>query len=503
MASCSNVSSSLIDYSQEQTNSQHNELNNSDSTDDDLVDFGYYDSTDRIYREYDPPSFQCVSASWKVGRPTYLKSWLRCIQYSFVLTVPCGAGIAAVAIMIVWLHLNLGAMCRNFTDKDTWYKMPIGIQNAILTKDVVECMVIQCWHLLIILPIFGWRLVKKLNLLLWTMFVASTDAVYRLLLNVYHTYSQIWSPFPMILLFALSLVLISYKVASQYRQNIRQRLQLAFKLGAQFYLGFPVALTMDYVMTHYFEIISKHSKAILASLSPALVIIPKAIGRLCAEKMEGLNHPGTSILLLISLYAAPPMFFRILQAKLHGFWMYFALSIVHGIEGTFDKVTLPLQDYILRRCCSKRRRGYVSKQRKPRVNRFLADLSIISFLAESSAIFVSSFVIQMCRYYYGHDDKGRAYEALTIFEAGCWQVITGIIVELLFSAIAMKIQTYYYNIPIIRVWKKRKLWLIAMFLIHMVISMFYFGDHFYHTFRTNEMFDKRITHKCTEPFRLP
>ena len=220
--------------------------------------------------------------AWKVGRPTYLKSWLRCILYSFILTVPCGVGIAPVAIIIVWFDLNLGAMCRHFTDKDAWYRMPIGIQKAILTKDVVGCMVIQCWHLLIILPIFGLKLVKKLNILPWTMFVASINAVYRLHLDVYHSYSQIWSPYPMILLFAVSLVLISYQVASQYRQNFTQRLQLAFKLGAQFYLGFPVALTMDYVMTHYFEIVPKHSKAILASLSPALVIIPKAIGRLYA-----------------------------------------------------------------------------------------------------------------------------------------------------------------------------------------------------------------------------
>ena len=71
MASCSNGPSSLIEDSQEQTYSQHNELNNSDISDDDLANFGYYNSTDRIYREYDPPSLQCISIFLLTGLRSY------------------------------------------------------------------------------------------------------------------------------------------------------------------------------------------------------------------------------------------------------------------------------------------------------------------------------------------------------------------------------------------------------------------------------------------------
>ena len=207
------------------------------------------------------------------------------------------------------------------------------------------------------------------------MLAASIDAVYRLLLNVFRTYSRIWSSYPMNFVFATSFLFISYKVASQYRQTFKQRLRLAFKLGAQFYFSLPVALIINYVVLHYFNLISEKSKAILASLAPAFVIIPKAITRLCAEKIDGLNHLGTSILLLLSTHAGMPVLFRILQTKLHGFWMYFLLSIIHGIESTFDKITLPLQDYILRRCCTKRQRGYMPKEKKPRVNRLFCRFS--------------------------------------------------------------------------------------------------------------------------------
>ena len=488
-----------MEHLEESTYLMHNEVEN--STEDDLADFSDWNSADQIYREYDPPMLESVTVSWKIGRPTHLCSWFRCIRYSFILTVLCGAGMAVVFIFIVWLSLNLGAICRRLDG--TWYEMPEGIQKALLTLEVIECMILQCWCLSVILPVFGWKLVKDINLFPWTLLAASIDAVFRLLLNVYRRYNRTWAPYPMNALFACTVLLSSYKVAGQYEQNTRQRLWLAFRIGVQFYVGHPMSLVIIYAVLYYFNIIPEQSKAALACLSPAIVIIPKAIMRLCAEKLEGINHPGTSVVLLLSANSALTMLFRILQVKLHGFWMYFLLSILHGIESTFDKITLPLQDYILHRCCAKRQQGHVLKERKPRVNRLFADLAIVSMIAESSAIIFSSVFIQMCRYYYSRDGKGRIHDAVTLLEVCCWQVTTGIVVELLFNTIAIKVQTYCYNIPIMRVWKTKKRWLTAMFLIQTIIPVFYFKDYFLNTPRDNEMFDKNITHKCTKPFHRP
>ena len=148
---------------------------------------------------------------------------------------------------------------------------------------------------------------------------------------------------------------------------------------------------------------------------------------------------------------------------------------MHGIASTFDKITLPLQDYILKKCCAKRH--HVSKHRKPNASRLLADLAIISIIAESSAIISSSAIIQILRYYYGRDDNGEKYRVVTLSEAGSFRAATGIIVEFLFNTIVIKIQTYCYNIPTIRVWKTRKWWMIAMFLLHIFIGMFYMGEY--------------------------
>ena len=460
----------------------------------DLADFSHQNSIDHVFREYDPPKLDCVTSSWKGGRPAKLRSWLLCTLYSFILTVLCGSGIAAIVSFVLWLSIHLGAICRRLDG--TWYKMPIGIQKSLLTLEVAQCSTLQCWYLCIMLPIFGWKVIKKVNVVPWFIIVASIDAIYRLELNVYRRYNHTWSSYPMNFLFAATIFLVSYKVASQYQENIGQKFRLAFKLGAQFYVGFPVALILNYVVLYYFNIIPEKARAILASLSPALVVMSKAIARLCVEKIEGINHPGTSVLLLMSLYTAPIILFRVLQTKLHGFWMYFIIAIVHGIESIFDKITLPLQEYILHRCCMKGQHRHVSKKRKPRVNRLFADLAIVSMISESSAIIVSSVVLQICRYYYGSDEQGRTYHISTLIEACCWQVITGITVEFFFNTISIKIQTYYYNIPIIRVWKANKRWLIAMLLINTVIGILYFGDYFLNTLRSNKMFDNGIKLKC-------
>ena len=468
---------------------------------DNLSDFKIGQSTDKIYREYDPPNLDCVFSSWKEGRPTVCHSWYRCIRYSFIFTVICGVVMAIISTFIIWIELNLGVICRHL-NKGTFNKLPQGIQKAQLTRGVIKGMLIQSWFFLIILLVFGSKLVKKLNLLPWTLLAASIDAIFRLLLYVYRMYGRLWMPYPLYVVFMTCFLFSSYRIASHYEQPIRQRIRFAFKLGAQFYIGFPLSLVINHVVLHYFSVIPDKYKAVMASLAPALLIAPKAIARLCAEKMEGVNHPGTSVLLVVIPHAAPQMLFRILQAKLEGYWMYVVLSIVHGIESTFDKITLPLQDYILKRCCL-RNQQHNSRERKPRENRLFADLAIVSMIAESSAILVSSAVIQMFRYHYGHDVKYRINNYARLLETFLFQASTGITIECLFNIIAIKVQTYFYNIPIIRVWKARKLWIFGMFLFNTIMGMLFFGKYFYGALSSKHIFDKTITRHCTNPFQMP
>ena len=468
----------------------------------DLTDFIYYNSTDQIYREYDPPESQHGPAYWKLGRPTLSRSWGRCIFYSFVLTVICGAAISVIAVFVLWLDLNLCLICFQFS----WYKMPKNIQQIKLTSGVVKGMIIQCWPLLTMLPLFGWNLVKRVNLLPWTVSASSIDAMYRLLLNVYLIYARPWKSFPLNALFASTVTFSCYRVACHFRPNMKQRIRLAAILGSQFCMGLPVTIIMNSVITPHYQHMSNSSRAILASLCPALLIIPKVVARICAKKTKGLNHPGTSVLLVITLHASSSMLFRILQARMERFSTYFILCFVHGFESTFDKITLPVQDYILQWCfkrCSRKTHRCVSRQTTPRSNRLLADLAILSITAEASAIFVSEAGIQILRYYYARNDKGERYDVATLLENFCLYSSIAIFIEFLFNTLAIKIQTYFYNIPIIRVWKNRSVWILSMSLIHTVMGLLVHGCYFYSATRSEDIFDRNVTRHCSGPFIRP
>ena len=207
---------SSVEHTQEVPDNEEPENNNNN----DVADFKYYNSTDQIYWEYDPPRRQCVSAaSWKEGRPTYLKSWLRCILSSFIFTVLCGAGIAVVAILFVWLKISLGAICRIFIVDGTWYKLPEGIQKALLTEEVIECMLIECWYMSVNYSSDNWlETGKEIEHSAMEHVCSINRCNLSATLNVYRAYNTSWSSYPLNILFARSILFISYKVSSNYRQ---------------------------------------------------------------------------------------------------------------------------------------------------------------------------------------------------------------------------------------------------------------------------------------------
>ena len=82
----------------------------------------------------------------------------------------------------------------------------------------------------------------------------------------------------------------TYRIANCYQEMFTQRLGLAFKLGAQFYLDFHTAMMYIYLLLHHFRLLPETYKAVLAFLSPLLLVLPKAITRLCAEKLDVLDN---------------------------------------------------------------------------------------------------------------------------------------------------------------------------------------------------------------------
>ena len=478
---------------------------------DGIADFEKHNPSDTIHCEYEtspaPPSADSIQDDsqistqhdWKRNRPPCCISWFKSFTCSFYTTMIGGVSLGIIATSVMWLDLNLAETCFNYNDR--WYEMPIKVRRIRLTTQVFEGIIVQLWSLTCILAIFGWPLVKELNLLNWNMLVAFMDGMYRLFLDVYGQYNTKWMSYPLNLMFAILTLFNGYRVARYHSSNMKQSISLAIRLGGQFYMCAPIAWIINYCVIPYYKTLPEDRKAILASFIPAALIVPKALERVFAGGIKRINHPGTSVILLVPMYTASAIIFRVLQARLEGFSLYFILRIVHGLESTVDKLTLPFRDYLYHKCCKERAQN-AKQYRTPRVNRLHADLALLSMIVESGSIFLSCAIVEILRYYYGRDNFGNRYEGLALFKSFIWRVSVGIIIEWIFNVLTIKIQTFYYNIPVVKVWKFRWRWIMSMIVLNTIIAILWFPEMLYSpVISRDDLVDPKMSQKCVLPFQ--
>ena len=480
---------------------------------DDLDDFEIYNHSDLVYREYEPLSIDYLSSSedyhrvdefgrphWKTGRPSRLISWCRCLVYSFLFTVLSGTFIGCFSMTLMWVDLNTSELCYDFTNH--WYKMPLKIQQIRITSHVFKIMIIQSWHFYCILFVFGWPMIKEANLLGWNMLASFGLAIYRLFLYTYGGYNFKWSTYPANALFAVVTMFNGFRVAAHHIRRFRRRLILAFKLASQFYFGFPIALLFNYSVIPYYKTLSEINKVVLASLAPAILLLPRAIIRISLERLKGINHPGTSISLLFTFQVGASMVCRVLQAGLQDFKPFLALCIIHGLEGTLDKITLPIRDFLCHKWFFNRHHSF-TQFKTPRVSRLWADFTITSIIVEASAIFLSCATVQVFGYYYARETGNEKLDGYALFLDFLWRVTLAIITEFLFNIVSIKIQTYCYNIPVMRVWDLKWRWLLAMILLHVTVAILYFSEFLFDAVRSHAIYDQKVVRKCVGPFQRP
>ena len=478
-----------------------------------MDDFKRASISDTIHCEYEVPSTALLDSAsfqrnynnkandWKLYRPSWTISLRKSMTCSFFATVLGGALVGIAATAVVWLDINLIDLCSDYDSKQ--HIIPVYILKIRLTAQVFEGLFVQSWSFIVFFAVFGWPLMKELSLLNWSMLASFADAIYRLLLYVYGNHDIRVTPYPLNAIFIAITLFNGYRIASFYRQNVKERLSLAIRLGGQFYMGFPVAVFFNYFIIPFYKTLPEPKQALVATFAPILILLPKTLARVFAQKLKGINHPGTSGMLLIVLYIGGAIIVRVLQAQLHSFKLFVLLCLVHGLSGTIDKLTLPLQDYLRNKCCNCRKRLSIKHSRTPRENRLDADLALLSIILETATIVVNCAIVQIFRYYYDQDNfmKHNGYKLLEDF---LWRAIIGLLIEWAFNTLSVQLQTYYYNIPIIRVWNFRWRWMIVLIILNTVIAMLFFSDHLYVVVRSKTMLsDPTINHTCVGPFKRP
>ena len=482
-----------------------------------MDDFKRPGFSDTIYCEYEhlrPSGVDQVSLQhndngesndWKLYRPSFAKSIGKCMICSFSCTVLGGVFVGMVATVVIWLIINLAGSCFGFKGEyEKWYEAPIYIQRIHMTVEAVEGSMIQLWSFVNFLAVFRWPLMKELNLHNWNLLVSFVNGLYVPLMNVYGLYNRSWINFPMFGLFLSITLFNGYRIARFYRQRVKERLYLAIRLGGQFYMGFPLAMFFYIFIIPFCLKLSEKKLAIIVSFIPSIVIMPKLLGRMLVQKLQGINHPGTSGILLIVLNIGGATVFRVLQVSFENLSLFVLLSVIHGLIGIIDKLIAPLQDYIYNiydKCWKRSTRKHI---KTPRVNRFLADLALLSIVVETSSVFVNCALVQIFRFYFGRDENGMKYNEYALLKDFLGRITIAVFIEWIFNTLTIKLQTYYYNIPVVKVWNSKWRWITILVILNTIPALLFFTEPLLAVVENKTVLvDPKTKLECVRPFHRP
>ena len=126
--------------------------------------------------------------------------------------------------------------------------------------------------------------------------------------------------------------------------KLKKTIKVTAMVSAQFSFGALMAYILVYHIIPLYGRQDDYYRAVIAGAFPLLAVIPKAILRLAAQRVDFL-HPGNSYLLISNLYSATMIVFRIMQAELSSRKLFILMSCLHGSVDLIERLTILLRDY--------------------------------------------------------------------------------------------------------------------------------------------------------------
>lgn len=443
---------------------------------------------DLVFQEYDPPEGDNSKMAWKESRPTtWWQSLWKAMKNAFFIQIVGGIALGSIAILIIVLDFNTVDVCFDMQSSN-WTAVPKGTQAIIVTAATSEAYVVQLWSFLVVMCLFGWPLIKELNLLVLNLLGAFLDSCYRLSLQVYDIYKRSWMSFPLNGLFVVILlmnsVLIGRKIAKQShngrRRRIRKTLEVSAMLVAQFAFGIPITFVLVYLLIPLYGRATETYRAIIAGGLPLVTAAPKVIVRLAAQRIDFL-HPGDAHVLLAVLYSASAIVFRVMQAELSNLRLFILLSFAHGAIDLLERLTIVIRDYLwyfiykkLKQCDLGTTLN-ADRFRTPRSMRFVADMSIQMILGESTSLIAAVGFIQLYNFMYSDPSSSNMHFVTQFFV----RVSIALSIDFFFNTFSLWLQMSYLNIAVVQVWRKkwRKHMLIG--LVVTTVTLCYFTTHLF------------------------
>ncbi|KAL9963958.1 hypothetical protein ACROYT_G027522 [Oculina patagonica] len=479
---------------------------------DPLEDFKKFNNNDTIFQEYDPPPGDDSKMGWKRSRPAkWRMSLWKAVKHAFYIQIVGGVALGSLAILIMVLDFNFVDLCFDMQSAN-WTSLPKRTQAIIVTAATAKAYLVQLWSFLLVLVMFGWPVIKKLNLLTLNLLGAFIDTCYKLYSQIFGIYDKPWMPFPMNGLFVsivlMNGLLIGREIANnnetERSKKIKKTIRVSAMLTAQFAFGIPITFFFVYKLIPLYGEANETYRAVIAGALPLVTAIPKVIVRLAAQRIDFV-HPGDAHVLLNVLFTASAIVFRVLQAELTSLELFILLSFAHGAVDLLERLTIVVRDYLWYFIYKKIKRDGIEtimsadKFRTPRNMRFIADMSIQMILGESTALITAVGFIQLYNFMYPADNPSSTnMYFITQFYI---RVSIALSIDFVFNSFSFWLQMSYLNIAVARVWKKKWRKHMVVAFIVTTVTLCYFTTHLFAVVKEkNTSGVKRSDLNCTGPF---
>ena len=437
-------------------------------------DFKHHDPEDTISQEFDYPQNCTDRDSWKRNRPSMKVSLKKSACFSAWVTV-FGGVIGIFALFLMYYIISIVYACEWIKLKDPSF--PEKLRRRRIIGESYQAFFLYFWQPALLLMVFKWPLLKGVNLMTVTLAGASIDLAYRFFLAVYDLYYPPWTPYPLNFLY-LAIVLISSISVSRniLKTNPFGARFLAIKLSVQFLAGAPVLYISGYILCPWIAHQEGFTKVAVLVLALVIAILPKVVSKQFAGRLNGVNHPGTSYVLVSTASTGFSIVYRFIQAEFQSLLAFISISIGHGlIRLFFELITILKERYSAKihnqniLYSESRGPSNAAYMRTSRSQRLAADMAIHEMISNEAAIVLSVGIIQI--YGFVHLNLGiEKYEEMFVELVS--RIVSALAIEFLFNILSVMILTRKMNVPVLRVWnlKWKSHLMVCIIVVIMIVT---------------------------------
>lgn len=423
-------------------------------------DFVSHDQKDTIIEEYENPRKFIDPFAWRRHMPTWKVSLKNSTYFVFMVTFVVGGLIGLASLLLTWYIVSIVYACDWKSLDDPTY--PLHLKRRRIIGQSYQSFILYFWQPALMCMVFKWQFLKDVNLLTCTLAGASLDLGYRFFLGLFDVYYPPWVPYPLNVVYMVVVIMTSLSISKeiiQTRSRIQATIVLAFKLSSQFITGAIVLYIIWYAFISSFAQKEGLMKLLYLVLLFPIALFPKVISRQCALRLDRVNHPGTSYVLVSTACGSAIILYRLLQAEFKSLLAFTALSIGYGV------IHLAYDLIILLREHKKEKRWktlYLESESNspghsatchtsPRAKRLDADLTIQEMIFSCISLVLSVGIIFVYGFTHCSVPSIEQFQQMTHKELAA-KILLGLFIEFVFNIVTVILLTRGRNIPVLRVW---------------------------------------------------